>query len=89
MFLADSQVHIWGPNTPERPWLRKPITHRDAPLTTDQLLKDMDAAGVSRAVLIPPGFDGPREVVGFTPRYVCHSCRGVEPTEVLGPRASV
>lgn len=60
MFIADSQVHIWGPNTPERPWLRKPITHRETPLDAEELLREMDAAGVARAVLIPPGFDGIR-----------------------------
>ncbi len=59
MFIADAQVHIWGPNTPERPWRagRKPVTERFAPLTAEELLGLMDGAGVSRAVLVPPGFD--------------------------------
>jgi len=58
MFIADSQVHIWAPNSPERPWSRRP--HRAEPFSADQLLKEMDAAGVARAVLAPPGFDGAR-----------------------------
>ena len=59
MFIADAQVHIWGPNTPERPWRvgRKPVTERTAPLTAEELLGLMDGAGVARAVLVPPGFD--------------------------------
>ena len=59
MFIADAQVHIWGPNTPERPWRvgRKPVTDRKVPLGRIELLREMDAAGVSRAVLVPPGFD--------------------------------
>jgi len=60
MFIADSQVHIWAPNSPERPWLSKPITPRKVPLGAGELLREMDAAGVSRAVLVPPGFDGVR-----------------------------
>ncbi len=58
MFIADSQVHIWAPNSPERPWSRTP--HRTEPFSADQLLQQMDAAGVARAVLAPPGFDGSR-----------------------------
>lgn len=58
MLIADAQVHIWAPNSPERPWLRQP--HRTEPFSADDLLKEMDAAGVERAVLAPPGFDGTR-----------------------------
>lgn len=58
MLIADAQVHIWAPDSPERPWLRKP--HRAEPFSAEDLLKEMDAAGVSRAVLATPGFDGTR-----------------------------
>lgn len=57
MLIADAQVHIWAPDSPRRPWLRKP--HR-APFSADDLLREMDAAGVARAVLATPGFDGTR-----------------------------
>ena len=61
MLIADAQVHVWGPNTPERPWKKggaKP--HRDEPLGADELLRLMDTAGVGRAILVPPSWDGDR-----------------------------
>ncbi len=58
VFIVDAQVHIWGHNTPERPWLAKP--HREPPMETDELLREMDAAGVARAILVPPSHDGMR-----------------------------
>ena len=61
MLIADSQVHVWAAPSPEHPWppgLHEP--HRPVPLGTDDLLREMDAAGVDRAVLIPPTWDGGR-----------------------------
>ena len=63
MFIADAQVHIWIASTPERPWREGQHPHRDKPLDADELLGLMDGAGVSRAVLIPPFWDGPRNDV--------------------------
>ena len=60
MFIADAQVHIWGPNTPERPWLGSQHPHTDEPLFAEHLLRDMDAVGVTRAILVPPNWDGGR-----------------------------
>ena len=61
MLIADAQVHIWGPNTPERPWRAGPVNpHREVPLGADELLREMDAAGVTRAVLVPPSWDADR-----------------------------
>ena len=60
MLIADAQVHIWAPNTPQRPWRPNQTPHRPEPLRADELLKEMDAAGVSRAILISPFWDGPR-----------------------------
>lgn len=60
MFIADSQVHIWGPNAPERPWQPGRVPHRAVPLGADELLREMDAAGVSRVVLVPPSWDAGR-----------------------------
>ena len=57
MFIADSQVHIWAANTPERPWRAGRQPHRKVPLGTEELLREMDAAGVHRAVLVPPTLD--------------------------------
>ena len=64
MKIVDSQVHIWYPNTSERPWLRaspdhKP--HRGRPFfVVEDLLAEMKAAGVDRVILTPPFFEGDR-----------------------------
>lgn len=63
MFIADAQVHIWAASTPERPWRPGQHPHREKPLGADELLREMDAAGVHRAVLISPYWDGPRNDV--------------------------
>jgi predicted TIM-barrel fold metal-dependent hydrolase len=60
MFIADAQVHIWAPDTPERPWRPGQTVHRKVPLGADELLREMDGAGVSRALLVPPYWDGDR-----------------------------
>ena len=62
MTIIDSQVHIWAPETPDKPWDRvdaaKP--HRPEPLGHEELLREMDAAGVDRAVLVPPTWEADR-----------------------------
>lgn len=60
MLIVDSQVHIWGANTPERPWPARAHAQRELPLGADELLVWMDAAGVDRAVLVPPSWEGDR-----------------------------
>ena len=62
MAIIDSQVHIWAPETPDKPWDRvdaaKP--HRAEPLGHEELLREMDGAGVDRAVLVPPTWEADR-----------------------------
>ncbi len=60
--IVDSQVHIWGANTPERPWPSRQAVkaQRDIPLGKDELLREMDAAGVNRVVIVPPSWEGER-----------------------------
>src|SRR5262245_26733429 len=60
MLIADAQVHIWAPDTPGRPWKPGAVAHRDPPLEAAELLREMDAAGVRRAVLVPPHHDADR-----------------------------
>ena len=62
MHIVDSQVHIWGADTPDRPWPpgRAHQAQKPYPVTKDMLLKEMDAAGVSRIVLVPPSWEGDR-----------------------------
>jgi len=51
MLIVDSQVHIWTSGTPVG-------VHRQVPAyTKDELLRDMDEAGVRAAVLHPPSWD--------------------------------
>ena len=65
MMSVDSQVHIWAADTPERPW--PPIvdptqsrSHKPQPITTADMLREMDAAGVNRALIAPPVWEGVR-----------------------------
>ena len=60
MLIADAQVHIWAANTPERPWPARHAPHRPVPFSKDDLLREMDAAGVHRAVIVPPSWEGDR-----------------------------
>lgn len=60
MFIADAQVHIWTHNSPERPWRPGQNVHREKPLEADEVLREMDAAGVHRTVLVPPSLDADR-----------------------------
>jgi predicted TIM-barrel fold metal-dependent hydrolase len=58
--VVDAQVHIWAADRPDRPW--PPGTaaraHRPVPLGAEDLLREMAAAGVDRAVLVPPSYEG-------------------------------
>jgi L-fuconolactonase len=62
MIVVDAQVHIWKPETPERPYIKEDASkpHRAIPLTYDNLLQEMTVAGVDRAILVPPSWEGYR-----------------------------
>ena len=60
MLIVDSQVHIWGADTPERPWPKRAEAQRPVPLGKDDLLREMNEAGVDRAVIVPPSWEGDR-----------------------------
>jgi L-fuconolactonase len=60
MLITDAQVHIWRASSPERPWRAGEKSHRAVPLEADELLREMDAAGVNRAILVPPFLDEDR-----------------------------
>ena len=71
--IVDAQVHIWKAETPERPWFTG-HPHLPEPFGYKDLLREMKAAGVDRAVLIPPGWEGDR--VDFVLEGAqCHSDR--------------
>jgi predicted TIM-barrel fold metal-dependent hydrolase len=68
--IVDSQVHIWAADTPARPW--PPIldptqsrAHRPEPITKDDMLREMAAAGVDRAVIAPPVWEGVRNDIAL------------------------
>jgi L-fuconolactonase len=62
MLIVDAQVHIWAAETPERPWPPggRARAHRPLPFSPDDLLREMDAAGVARVVIVPPSWEGDR-----------------------------
>lgn len=63
MPIVDSQVHIWAADSPERPWPARHEPHRPEPITAEDLLREMAAAGVDRVVLVPPSWEGERNDV--------------------------
>lgn len=65
MLIVDTQVHIWAADTPERPWPKRHPPHRAEPLGKDELLREMDRAGVDRVVLVPPSWEGDRNDVAL------------------------
>jgi L-fuconolactonase len=67
MLIVDSQVHIWGADTPERPWpvppaglKAVPVHNNGVPFTKDFLLAEMNKADVDRIIIVPPSWEGDR-----------------------------
>lgn len=64
MLVTDVQVHLWEPERPDRPWpkpqLRPP--HRPHGFSGEEMLAEMDATGVDRAVIVPPTWAGDSNV---------------------------
>ena len=66
MFIVDSQVHIWKEETPDRPWIpgarerMKLNGHRTEAFSYEECLELMDEAGVDRAFIVPPSWEGDR-----------------------------
>jgi predicted TIM-barrel fold metal-dependent hydrolase len=50
MLIVDAQIHLWSKGTTLPP-------HRATPYLAQEALRDMDAAGIDRALLHPPGWD--------------------------------
>jgi predicted TIM-barrel fold metal-dependent hydrolase len=60
MLITDVQVHLWQPERPDRPWprpLQRP-PHRPNGFAPADMLAEMQAAGVDRAVIVPPSWVG-------------------------------
>ncbi|MCC6888892.1 MAG: amidohydrolase [Hyphomicrobiales bacterium] len=58
--IVDSQLHVWPEETPERPYPagERGRAHLPEALTWRKALPLMDAAGIDRAILVPPGWTG-------------------------------
>lgn len=65
MILTDAQVHIWEADRPDRPWspIGHTYSHGPPSAKAEMMLADMDEAGVHRALLVPPSFEGDRNDV--------------------------
>jgi predicted TIM-barrel fold metal-dependent hydrolase len=58
--IVDSQIHMWPPNTPERPWVAGARPQLPEPMTIERVVPMIDAAGVDRVVIVPPTLEGKR-----------------------------
>lgn len=68
MIITDSQVHVWEPHRPDRPWPAASLAagpggflsapgarpHRARPIEAGEMVAMMDDAGVQRAIVVPP-----------------------------------
>src|SRR6266403_3199323 len=73
MFITDAQIHLWEVNRPDRPWmkgLQRP-PHRPNGFSAEEILAEMDAVGVNRAILVPPTWvgDNNQSVLEAAARY--------------------
>ena len=50
MLIVDAQIHLWSKGTTLPP-------HRAEPYLLQEALRDMEAAGVDRALIHPPSWD--------------------------------
>ncbi len=61
MIVVDAQIHLWAADRPDRPWPgNRSHPHRPGSFLAEDALKEMDAAGVARAVIVPPSWEGDR-----------------------------
>jgi L-fuconolactonase len=60
--ITDAQIHLWAADTPARPWppAGAQRAHQPHPVGKDQALAAMKDAGVDRAVIVPPSWEGER-----------------------------
>jgi predicted TIM-barrel fold metal-dependent hydrolase len=65
--ITDTQIHLWGPNRPERPWLHggPPVTHLQRAVYAPEILEIMADCAVDRAVLVPPPWEQDANEIAF------------------------
>lgn len=59
MKIIDGQMHVFLPNTPDRPWPAGAVSLHGDQYTAETAIAQMDEAGVSAAVLVPLHWMGP------------------------------
>ena len=61
MRIVDSQIHVVTKHSPAWPWPHEDRSlHGWVEFTVDQVIAEMDDAGVDRAILVPPSGEGDR-----------------------------
>jgi len=62
MLIVDAQIHLWAADTPARPWPPGGAqrAHQPYAVSKDMALAGMNEAGVDRAVIVPPSWEGER-----------------------------
>ena len=65
--IVDAQIHPWLADAPEHPWPQSGgmPPHKPYPVSAESLLLQMDLAGVGRAYLIPPSWQGNSNAVAI------------------------
>ena len=63
--IVDAQVHLWQAETPDWRWVPGRPPQLPEPFTIEKLVPMMDAAGVDRAVIVPPSWTGDRNDCGL------------------------
>jgi predicted TIM-barrel fold metal-dependent hydrolase len=58
--IVDSQIHMWPPNRPDRPWVAGAKPQIPEPMTIERVVPMIDGAGVDRVVVVPPTLEGER-----------------------------
>ncbi|MGX9963492.1 amidohydrolase family protein [Roseomonas sp. F4] len=67
ILIVDSQVHVWSAEPADQPWPQPSpaVVQRPVPLLPRDLLGEMDRAGVDRAILVPPSWEGFRNALSL------------------------
>jgi predicted TIM-barrel fold metal-dependent hydrolase len=62
MLIVDAQIHLWAADTPDRPWPPGGAqrAHQPYAVGKDMALAAMNEAGVDRAIIVPPSWEGER-----------------------------
>jgi predicted TIM-barrel fold metal-dependent hydrolase len=58
--IVDAQAHLWKAEAPDRPWQPGRKAQLPEPFLIEKLVPMMDEAGVDRAVIVPPSWEGDR-----------------------------